>query len=84
MKTNKIPGVPLSEYTGGRFPALTAARQEKARTLGAVAIFDSVRYALNVYDLPAPTRHALEAANCTAVRVGSTTFKSSTWAVIPR
>lgn len=75
-------GTAIDDYDGGRFPKHTRDRQAVARRLGAVEILDT-RYELDASRLPADVRRALVASNCHAARIGSTTYRSSTWAIIP-
>ena len=72
----------VSEYTGGRYPALTEQRKARALALGATHIVDT-RYELDAPRLPAALRREMAARGLRAVRIGSTTYCSSTWALVP-
>jgi hypothetical protein len=44
----------------------------------------TARFALELKELPADARKWLKETDATIVRIGSTTFQSSTWAVIEK
>ena len=74
--------VPVSAYAGGRYPTLAAARRQRATDLGAVGIVDT-RYELDAHRLPRWIRDEIISRGCRAERIGSTTYRSSTWVLVP-
>jgi len=63
-------------------PSTNRRYQEAATRLGAVDVVRA-RYELDAARLPAPLRARLAREGLQAVRIGSTTYRSSTWALVP-
>ena len=53
-----------------------------AEAMGAVAVY-RVRYELEAARCPAWLRAEARASGCELVRLGSTTYRSSTWGLVP-